>query len=302
MTSFVDACLPVLRFPARAIRWNCRAIRTILLGRAPQWRFVGGKFYMRIDPHDVTDRAFYLGTFSPELIQLIAVLVRPGDVCLDVGAQKGFIALHMARAAGPSGRVIAFEPDPRAMDALRSNVQRNALEQVSLFPCALADSDAECKFALSRQIGWSSRFPNELARPTVISTVSVRTRRLDDVIAELGLQPLNDRLSLIKIDAEGSEPLVLQGALQTLQRFRPTIHIEINRASLRAGGFTSGSIEDLLRSLNYDLFTLRFRRAGAWLRRRLNLRPVASLTSGMQVCEDVLAVHPLNPAMGTLRG
>lgn len=292
MTSFVDACLPVLRFPARAIRWNCRQIRAIPLGRAPQWRTIGSKFYMRIDPHDVADRAFYLGTFSPHLVQLIRNLVRPGDVCLDVGAQKGFMTLHMAGAAGPGGRVISFEPDPRAVDALRANAQRNALVQVSVYPCALGDREAECEFALSRQIGWSSRFPNELARSTVFSTISVRTRRLDDVIAELGIRPAADRLSLIKVDAEGSELLVLQGALETLRRFRPTIHIEINREALAAGGFTPDSVEGLLRSFDYDLFTLRFRRAGAWLRRRLDLCPVASLTSGMGLCEDVLAVHP----------
>ena len=297
MTSFVDACLPVLRLPARAIRRNCRAIRTIPLGRAPHWRLVGGKFYMEIDPHDFADRAFYLGTFDPHLVTLIAAVVRPGDVCLDVGAQKGFMTLHMAKAAGPGGRVISFEPDPRAMDALRSNVQRNAFEQVSLYPCAAGDCEANCEFALTRQIGWSSRFPNELAKSDAVSTISVRTRRLDDVIGEMGIAPETHRLSLIKVDAEGSEPLVLQGAQETLRRFRPAIHIEINRASLGAGGFTPGSVEGFLRSLDYDLYTLRFRRVGAWLQRRLYLHPVASLTSGMGACDDVLAVHPLNLAL-----
>jgi len=275
-------------------------MRAIPLGRAPRWRMVGGKFYMRIDPQDFADRAFYFGTFDPHLVELIACLVRPGDVCLDVGAQKGFMTLHMARAAGPGGRVIAFEPDPRAMDALRSNVQRNSLEQVSLYPCALGDREADCEFALSRQIGWSSRFPNELARQTLVSTISVRTRCVDDVIREMGIEPATHRLSLIKVDAEGSEPLVLKGAKETLRRFRPAMHIEINRASLGAGGFTPGCVEDFLRSLDYDLFTLRFRRDGAWRQRRLEVRPVASLTSGIGACEDVLAADRMNPLHGVL--
>jgi FkbM family methyltransferase len=300
MSSFADACLPVLEFPARAIRWNWRAMRTIPLGRAPHWQKVGGKFYMRIDPHDVADRAFYLGTFDPHLVALIAALVRPGDVCLDVGAQKGFMTLHMAKAAGPGGRVIAFEPDPRAMDALRANAQRNVFEQVSFYSCAAGDRESNCEFALSRQIGWSSRFPNELAKATLISTISVRTRRVDDAIGEMGIGPATHRLSLIKVDAEGSEPLVLEGAQETLRRFRPAIHIEINRTALGAGGFTPASVEDFLRSRDYDLFTLRFRKDGGWRQRRLELCPVACLTSEIGACEDVLAVDRLNPLQGVL--
>lgn len=302
MTSFVDVCLPVLRLLARPIRWSYHTLRTSLLGRVPKWRFVGGKFYMHIDPKDWMDRWFYLGSYEPHVVRLIAATVRPGDVCIDVGAQKGFITLHLAKAVGLGGHVIAFEPDPRAMEALRLNVKRNGFEQVRLYPCALGDSDASCRFALSHQLGWSSRFPNDVAKPTVESTISVRTRRLDDIMAKTDIAPETHRISFIKIDAEGSEPLVLQGAQETLRRFRPAVHIEVNKSSLYAGGFSADSIEALLRPIDYQFYAIRYRRTGC-LQRRLSLIPVASLSSDIGGCEDVVAVpravngnHP--PACG----
>lgn len=246
---------------------------------------------MFIDPKDWLDRAFCFGTWEQHLVQIIAAAVKPGDVCVDVGAHKGFMTLYLAKAVGSGGQVIAFEPDPRAMEALRSNVQRNGFEQVRLYSCALGDCEASCQFALYQQLGWSSRFPNDTAKPAVASTISVRARRLDDIIAEMSVAPETHRISFVKIDAEGSEPLILQGAYETLRRFRPTVHIEVNKSSLRAGGFLEESIENLLRSLDYQLYAIRFRRTGSLrLRRRLCLMPVTSLRSDIGGLEDVLAV------------
>ncbi len=244
---------------------------------------------MHIDPRDWMDRGFYLGSYEPHTVRLIAATVQPGDVCIDVGAQKGFLTLHLAKGVGPAGHVIAFEPDPRAMEALRLNVKRNGFEQVRLYSCALGDSDSSCRFALSHQLGYSSRFPNDIAKPTVESTISVRTRRLDDIVTEAGFAPETHHISFVKIDAEGSEPLVLQGAQETLRRFRPAVHIEVNKSSLYAGGFSADSIQTLLSPLNYQLYAIRYRWTG-WLQRRLSLIPVTSLTSDIGGCEDVLAV------------
>jgi FkbM family methyltransferase len=243
MNGLGTLCLRALRVSARFIRSIYWEIRTIALGRTQQWRPVGGKFYMRIDPKDWMDRSFYFGTYEQHLVRLIAAMVRPGDVCIDIGAQKGFITLQLAATVGPEGQVMAFEPDPRAMEALSSNVRRNGFEQVKLFAAALGDRDGACEFVLSRQLGWSSRFPNETAKAAAASTTSVCARRLDNVLAEMGVSPETHPLSFMKIDAEGSEPLILQGARETIRRFRPTIHIEVNRASLRAGGFCTDSIE-----------------------------------------------------------
>lgn len=297
MSSLSNVWFRALRSGAKPLRRIYWASRAIALGRAQSWRHVGGKFYMRIDPADFMDRSFYFGTYEQHLVRLIAAMVRPGDVCVDVGAHKGFIALHLAAAVGERGKVIAFEPDPRAMQALASNVHRNGFHQVRLFACALGDRDGVCQFVLSRQLGWSSRFPNDLAKAAVGSMTSVSTKRLDEVLGQEGISPETHELPFIKIDAEGSEPLILQGARQTLAEFRPAIHIEVNKASLSAGGFTTDSIEALLRSLDYELYAIRFLRTGPLLRRRLSFIPIGSLRTDIQGCQDVLAVSSPSPAL-----
>ena len=293
MSNISQSCPPILRLFARTVRWSYRTIRTISLGRMPKWQVIGGQFYMQIDPKDCMDRAFYFGSYEQHLVHLIAATVRPGDVCIDVGAQRGFVTLHLGKAVGADGQVFAFEPDPRAMEALTSNVQRNGFGHVRLYSCALGDRDASCRFALSHQLGWSSRFPNDLAKPAVASTISVWTRRLDDIMAEADIVPETHRISFIKIDAEGSEPLVLQGAQNTLQRFLPIVHVEVNKGSLRAGGFSVNSIEGLLRSLGYKLYAMRARRFGS-LRSRFDVIPIASLATETRECQDILAVHASN--------
>lgn len=277
------------------------AIRTQMLGRTKAWRVIKGQFEMSIDPTDYMDRKFYLGTYSQPLIRLIDTIVRPGDVCVDVGAQKGYITLHLANAVGRMGHVLAFEPDPRAMKVMYGNVRRNNFEQVSLYDCGLGNGDGVCEFALSSQLGWSSRFPNEIAKATVASTTRITVRPLDEIVAEANIAPQTHRLSFIKIDAEGSEPLILEGAQKTLKNFSPLLHIEINRASLRAGNFSVSAIDVLLDALDYDLYAIAFRRSGWRQKRSVSLSSMASLESEVHDCQDILAVPKHSDASDLLQ-
>jgi FkbM family methyltransferase len=290
MTILADRSLNALKVAARPIRKSYYALRRALLGRVPKWRLVGGRFYMHIDPDDVMDRAYYFGTYERHLIHLISMMVQRNDVCIDAGAQKGFITLHMAHAVGPRGRVLAFEPDPRAAQQLTAHVQHNGLQHVDVHPYALGDREASCSFSLSRQLGWSSRFPNKLAEPTVTATISIESRPLDEVLRDVFLSESTPPLSFIKLDVEGSEPLVLQGAKETLQRFRPALHMEVNKGSLSTAGFTAAFMEDLLRGLGYRLYGIRLQ-SRAWRRPRLSLVSLQSLDGEGSDCRDILALH-----------
>jgi FkbM family methyltransferase len=251
---------------------------------------------MHIDPNDWMDRAYYLGVYEQHLARLIKSVVRAGDVCIDVGAQKGYATLHLANACGPQGRVIAFEPDRRAVAQLRANAEKNYFENILLYACSLSNEESVHDFAISKQIGWSSRFPNELARPHVESVVSVQSRRLDDVFEELGFDSEGQRVTFLKIDAEGSEPLVLLGAERTIKHFRPIIHIEINKSSLQAGGYRADTIEQILRSHSYRLYAIRLRkkRVREWIRPNIELVQICSIATEIGECEDVLAIPGLS--------
>ncbi len=246
----------VMRHVGRRTLTTYQRSRGLLWGNQIGWKKTNAGFSMLIDPSDPDDRAFCLGLYERPLVRLIEAVVRPGDLCIDVGAHKGFISLQLAKAVGREGRVISIEPDPRAMQILTSNCRRNRAVNVELYSCLLGNAARVCEFSLSTRLGWSSMFPNELAQTAVSRTISIQTRTLDDLIGEAGVAD-SCRLSLVKMDVEGAEPLVLAGALRTLATFRPVVHFEVNEASLRAAGKSPGEVADFFFALGYELYEIK---------------------------------------------
>ena len=115
----------MIRTAVRKLRSHYHGARLRSLGQQPAWVRVSGGFEMLIDPSDDLDREFYLGTFEPAMRELIVRTVRDGDTCIDIGAQKGYVSLTLAKAVGSKGRVLAFEPDKRAAAKLAANINRS---------------------------------------------------------------------------------------------------------------------------------------------------------------------------------
>ena len=148
----------------------------------------------------------------------------PGAVALDIGASLGEWAVPLARAVGPAGRLVAFEPQPLAARSLARTFAVNQLAQARVVECAVSD-----------RVG-----TQDLARPEITSSAvdsgrarlgaaapgetvaAVRTVTIDVFMDETTL----DRLDLVKIDVEGHERAVLDGASATLARFRPALVVE----------------------------------------------------------------------------
>ena len=143
--------------------------------------------------------------------ELIARTVRDGDTCLDIGAQKGYVSLTLAKAVGSKGRVLAFEPTNELLRNSRRTSTVPISSVIEVFHCALGEREGSCTFVLSKVLGWSSRFPNELAKTAIEETVEVKVNSLDEMIARKEIVLDASRLSFIKLDAEGSEPFILRG-------------------------------------------------------------------------------------------
>ena len=223
------------------------------LGPKPGMTTVAAGFLMLIDPQDDLDRQFQLGTFDWALEELIKQRVHSGDTCIDIGAQKGYVSLLLGRAVGERGRVLAFEPDPRAREQLSLHAECNH-QAIEVFETALGNSEGVCQFTLSKVSGWSSRFPNQFAQSAIAEVVSVPLSSLDALLdhAAVKIDPMN--LSFIKIDAEGSEPLILEGMRNLLHVADPTIYMELNYASLAAAGQPVDSLQSLIEGLGYSIY------------------------------------------------
>jgi FkbM family methyltransferase len=164
------------------------------------------------------------GTYEREQTRLFERHVRPGATVLDVGAHVGYYTLLSAVLAGPSGRVHSFEPNPQNADFLRRHVRINRLDSVRVEQAAVSDREGTARFDFGTGSG-----TGHLADA---GALEVRTLRLDDYCAQHALAP-----AALKIDVEGAEMSVLQGARDMLARHRPVIFLsthgpEVHRASL----------------------------------------------------------------------
>jgi len=138
-----------------------------------------------------------------------------GQTIIDAGAHIGVFALMAARRVGPTGRVLAFEPSPHTAELTRRNIARNKLAWVKFYPVALAEAETTASFFISDDAS-SNPVTDTLHATAGRAQVHVRLRRLDDVLAEEGISIVDH----LKIDVEGAELRVLDGAAHTLARTR----------------------------------------------------------------------------------
>lgn len=186
------------------------------------------------------------GEWAQLELDLLAHLIQPGDVVLDIGAYLGSHTLAFAQMVGPSGIVHSFEPHAAIVALLKSNVQRNALDQVHVHPYAVGIDHLQVdvpQLAIDTIQNFGGVAVDADAREMAASPAG--TERV--VIVPLdGLQ--FDRIDFIKIDAEGMEPSIIQGATKTISRHRPLIFAECN--DLEKGG----RLLHALSAMNFSAF------------------------------------------------
>jgi FkbM family methyltransferase len=153
------------------------------------------------------------------LLLILSYVLVEDSCCVDVGAHHGDV-LALCRAFAPRGRHFAFEPIPALAAQLRER-----FPGVDVHELALSDEAGDADFHhVVTNPGYSGLRRRSYARPDErVETISVRTVRLDDVI------PAEQRVHFIKIDVEGAEQQVLQGAVRTLSRWRPHVVFEHGR-------------------------------------------------------------------------
>jgi FkbM family methyltransferase len=173
-------------------------------------------------------------------------LVRPGMTVVDVGANKGQMALIFAQLVGPTGHVVAIEPAPRECGSLARNVQLNRLAHVTVLQVAAGEAHEDLAFAYATDRPTQGKLMSveESYRVATAEIISVRTAPLDDLVAGLAA------IDLIKIDTEGAAAVVLKGAKRTLDQQSPTVYLELHGPDERA------AVRDHLLARGYWAHTL----------------------------------------------
>jgi FkbM family methyltransferase len=160
--------------------------------------------------------------FRTEKLQLKTMmgLHLKGATVLDIGANKGIYCFWMMRAVGPSGNVIAFEPQLEMCDGIERQKLRFNWSNLRVMNVALSDLDGQK--SLSRQrIGDGSATLEATRRRNTDATLNVQVTKLDTIADEIF-----SKLKFIKCDVEGHERNVFLGGEQTIRRYRPVVQFE----------------------------------------------------------------------------
>ncbi len=146
-----------------------------------------------------------LGWHEMKTTELFIKLIGRGSTIIDVGANVGFFTLLAAKLAGKKGTVLSFEPDPTSFSLLARSIERNNFRNVRLYQESVSNVDGQKLLHLSVT---QNRGLHSMATDFGGQSILVPSARLDTVAKTLGIGPID----LLKIDVEGAEPEVLEGA------------------------------------------------------------------------------------------
>lgn len=207
-------------------------------------------FTFLIDLKSATQRyMYYFGDFEPEVRKAISAILRPGDTMVDIGANFGFHTLSAARNVTSTGKIIAFEPLPRAFAQLQQNLALNELHQVVAENLALGDSEIDTViYTFSNQPDTHASMYVSVGDVSEYFNCKITT--LDKYTKE---NCSTECIRLIKLDVEGHELKVLKGANGILQSMRPHVIVEFNPLTLRSAGTSQQELMSYLWSCNYRL-------------------------------------------------
>jgi FkbM family methyltransferase len=217
------------------------------------------------------------GGYEPDLCAVLASRLNPSSVFFDVGSNVGVMSLSAAHRWCPQGRVVGFEASPKIFECLDHNARTNPHPSLSVLNRAVTgQSGQHLTFydAPDEKFGMGS-----LTNRFGSSGVQVSTITLDDAASELGIE----RVDVIKVDVEGFELGVFQGAQRLLQQNpAPFIVFEFNDWAEDNGTTKPGDAQRFLRDLGYTTLPL-----DRWQRGDLKLEPV--IVSGG---ENIVAFKP----------
>ncbi|WP_141051380.1 FkbM family methyltransferase [Aliarcobacter cryaerophilus] len=179
------------------------------------------------------------GEFSYLEAKIFEQICKAGDVVIEVGANIGAHTLYLSKLVG-NGYVFAFEPQRLVFQNLCANLALNSISNVFAYQEAVSHENGsilipECDFTKDNNFGG-------INIENTKNGTTVNKQKLDNFLNKI------DRLKLLKIDVEGMEILVIKGAKELIDKFRPIIYIENDRQE------HSKELIELLWSLDYKMY------------------------------------------------
>lgn len=168
--------------------------------------------------------------FEPMSLKIWMKLASEANVILDIGANTGVFSMLAGKFS--SGKVYAFEPVPYNYSILQKNIALNPDVNVELQTIALSDKNATVDMFIEPDtVNYINSLNNDRLDQSKAKKIEVKCQRLDDLVTEKNIPTID----LIKIDVEGHEEAVLKGGQNSIQKFRPSIIIEVLNDKMGSG-------------------------------------------------------------------
>jgi FkbM family methyltransferase len=175
-------------------------------------------------------------------VRLLAEAIPAGGVVVEGGAHLGFVTVHEARAVGPNGRVVVFEPNGSVLGVLRENLLANGVQdRVEIVPKALGDSPGSARFFVRGD-------ESSLYEPSGDADLAeIEVVRADDLV--------EGPVDVVKLDVEGGELAALRGMERFMTAERPphALFLECNPVLLERAGSSKNELLAWLRERAYQV-------------------------------------------------
>jgi len=178
--------------------------------------------------------------------------IKPGDIVFDIGSNIGLFTTMMSTGVGDTGKVYAFEPNPPAYKDLNRILKLNQMYNVDTYEFAVSDANGMVSFNqinsgdVSREGSGIVRDSDLVTSNPQISIITVPSISLDYIVNLKNVQP-----TLLKIDVEGAEWFVVEGAKETLEKYKPKIVMEFHADP--QGNFDHEKMHAILKQYGYNI-------------------------------------------------
>jgi FkbM family methyltransferase len=236
---------------------------------------------------------FLWQSYEGDLERVIEVVLGPGQTAIDIGANCGIVTLAMRAAVGPTGRVISVDPSPLACRRIQEQAALNQIDNIEVVCAALGAKEKMTEYF--RGLVGLGALPNFDSDLTMREELTTRVTTVDELLRSHGVE----HVALIKIDTDGSECSVLEGARTTLHRHRPVVACEFFAAGLRRQGRSPHEQARLLHDAGYALLRPCFRRS-LWILARppafKYFEPIDLREVPQDGAHNILALHRDDPS------
>lgn len=206
-------------------------------------------FWLHIDPvkdKGVERSIYYTGTYEKGALALMKRILREGDVFVDVGANIGLMSVYAARLLGPSGQVLAFEPNPETAGILEENIRINRLTNIESIRYAVGKTPGRALIYDRWDSNRGSASLIKPANPAESHEIQVCT------LSEYYKTGKRKTPRLIKFDIEGFELEALEGALDLLNSADPPVlMVECSQTRENTFGDTTDPLYEFLVGLSH---------------------------------------------------